>query len=95
VYCIFAFTISSEGDAIKVILRVRPPETNIGAPFTGRVVEVNSCANSITLLAKPDPKVFTFDHVSDTDATQESVFSSVGKTLIESCVAGYNGTIFA
>ena len=26
---------------------------------------------------------------------QESVFSAVGKSLIESCVAGYNGTIFA
>ena len=26
---------------------------------------------------------------------QESVFSSVGKSIIDSCMSGYNGTIFA
>ncbi|KAL8592975.1 hypothetical protein ACOMHN_017905 [Nucella lapillus] len=91
-------SVSSEGDAIKVFLRVRPPESGAGCsglPISGRVVEVNANNNSVTLLAKPDPKVFTFDHVADIHSTQESVFSAVGKLLIESCVAGYNGTIFA
>ncbi|KAK7114455.1 kinesin-like protein KIF15 isoform X2 [Littorina saxatilis] len=87
---------SSGEDAIKVIVRVRPPGNASSAlPFAGQVVEVNSNNNSVTLLAKPDPKIFTFDHVADTDSSQESVFTSVGKALIDSCIAGYNGTIFA
>ena len=62
---------NSEGDAIKVFLRVRPPENaNSALPFNGRVVDVNASNNSVTLLAKPDPKVFTFDHVADTNSTQ-------------------------
>ncbi|XP_076449175.1 kinesin-like protein KIF15 [Babylonia areolata] len=90
-------SVSSEGDSIKVFLRVRPPENGVGGtlPISGRVVEVNNSTNSVTLLAKPDPKIFTFDYVADSLSTQESVFSAVGKSLIESCVAGYNGTIFA
>ena len=63
--------VNSEGDSIKVFLRVRPPENaNSALPFNGRVVEVNTGNNSVTLLAKPDPKVFTFDHVADTNSTQ-------------------------
>lgn len=27
--------------------------------------------------------------------TQEEVFGAVGKKIVEGCVAGYNGTIFA
>lgn len=87
---------TGDGDAIKVFLRVRPPDTvNNALPCSTSVLEVDSAKNAVILLAKPDPKVFTFDSVADTDCTQESVFSAVGKSLIESCVAGYNGTIFA
>lgn len=55
---------------------------------------VTSC-NTIRLHSKPEPRNFTYDHVADMDTTQEAVFSSVAKNIVESCINGYNGTIFA
>ena len=67
----FCFVYRGEGDSIKVFLRVRPPEnTGVALPCSGRVVEVNTSGNSVTLLAKPEPKMFTFDHVADINSTQ-------------------------
>ncbi|CAN2389652.1 microtubule motor activity, partial [Pristimantis euphronides] len=88
---------SSEGDAIRVFVRVRPPLE--GSPVDGDgdqglCLSVLS-PNTIRLHSKPEPKMFTFDHVANLDATQESVFSSVAKNIVESCMNGYNGTIFA
>ncbi|NXX74475.1 KIF15 protein, partial [Urocolius indicus] len=87
---------SVEGDAIKVFVRVRPPSE--GAALTdgdhGLCLSVLS-ANTIRLHSKPEPKIFTFDYVANMETTQESVFSSVAKNIVESCMNGYNGTIFA
>ena len=38
---------------------------------------------------------FRFAHVLPTAATQEEVFKTVAKPVVESCLDGYNGTIFA
>ncbi|KAJ6661982.1 hypothetical protein lerEdw1_012829 [Lerista edwardsae] len=86
----------AEGDAIKVYVRVRPlPEGSLLADGDhGLCLSVLS-SNTIHLHSKPEPKIFTFDHVADVDTTQESVFSSVAKNIVESCMNGYNGTIFA
>uniref|UniRef100_A0A8C3SUK7 Kinesin family member 15 n=1 Tax=Chelydra serpentina TaxID=8475 RepID=A0A8C3SUK7_CHESE len=88
--------ISTEGDAIKVYVRVRPPSE--GAALAdgdqGLCLSVLS-SNTLRLHSKPEPKIFTFDHVANMDTTQEAVFSSVAKNIVESCMNGYNGTIFA
>jgi len=42
-----------------------------------------------------DQKMFTFDYVADDEVTQEEVFSRVAKPIADSCLEGYNGTIFA
>uniref|UniRef100_A0A8C3SR31 Kinesin family member 15 n=1 Tax=Chelydra serpentina TaxID=8475 RepID=A0A8C3SR31_CHESE len=86
----------TEGDAIKVYVRVRPPSE--GAALAdgdqGLCLSVLS-SNTLRLHSKPEPKIFTFDHVANMDTTQEAVFSSVAKNIVESCMNGYNGTIFA
>ncbi|XP_058534774.1 kinesin-like protein KIF15 isoform X2 [Ochotona princeps] len=86
----------NEGDAIKVFVRIRPPAEGC------RLAEgdPNLClsvlsATALRLHSSPEPKTFTFDHVADVDTTQESVFSTVAKSIVESCMSGYNGTIFA
>ncbi|XP_077160373.1 kinesin-like protein KIF15 isoform X2 [Paroedura picta] len=91
-----ALSPSSEGDAIKVYVRVRPPpEGSVLADGDhGLCLSVLS-SSTIRLHSKPEPKVFTFDHVANVDTTQESVFSSVARNIVESCMNGYNGTIFA
>uniref|UniRef100_G3QJF5 Kinesin-like protein KIF15 n=2 Tax=Gorilla gorilla gorilla TaxID=9595 RepID=G3QJF5_GORGO len=87
---------SNEGDAIKVFVRIRPPAERSGSADG----EQNLClsvlsSTSLRLHSNPEPKTFTFDHVADVDTTQESVFATVAKSIVESCMSGYNGTIFA
>ncbi|XP_045847974.1 kinesin-like protein KIF15 isoform X1 [Meles meles] len=87
---------SNEGDAIKVFVRIRPPTEGSGSADG----EQNLClsvlsSTTLRLHSNPEPKTFTFDHVADMHTTQESVFSAVAKGIVESCMSGYNGTIFA
>uniref|UniRef100_A0A671WCY4 Kinesin family member 15 n=1 Tax=Sparus aurata TaxID=8175 RepID=A0A671WCY4_SPAAU len=88
---------SSDSNSIKVFVRVRPLTQGSGLTTDG---DQNLCLtvtspNTIRLLSKPEPRTFTYDHVADMDTSQDSVFSSVAKNIVESCVNGYNGTIFA
>ncbi|XP_065827584.1 kinesin-like protein KIF15 [Oscarella lobularis] len=82
---------SSCDDAIKVYLRVRPQDASDSSEPCLRVAD----PTTLTLACRPEPRSFTFDHVANVQTTQEEVFAAVAKKIIESCVAGYNGTIFA
>nr|XP_020743205.1 kinesin-like protein KIF15 [Odocoileus virginianus texanus] len=87
---------SNEGDAIKVFIRIRPPTEGSGSADG----EQNLClsvlsSTTLRLHSNPEPKTFMFDHVANMDTTQESMFSTVAKGIVESCMSGYNGTIFA
>ncbi|XP_072507515.1 kinesin-like protein KIF15 isoform X2 [Notamacropus eugenii] len=89
--------VSNDDDVIKVFIRVRPPTEG---PILNDGERPGMCLSVLTsktlrLHSKPEPKIFTFDHVADMDTTQESVFSNVAKGIVESCMNGYNGTIFA
>ncbi|XP_072051741.1 kinesin-like protein KIF15 [Amphiura filiformis] len=84
-------SVGDSGDAIKVYLRIRPPAEG-DLDHNGQILDVKP-PNAVLL--KSTKKVYTFDHVADTQTTQEAVFAAVGKPTIESCVAGYNSTIFA
>ncbi|KAI5611764.1 kinesin-like protein KIF15, partial [Silurus asotus] len=92
--CLFR---SIDGDAIKVYVRVRPLTQGTGLTTDG---DRNLCLavtsdHTVRLNSKPEPRNFTYDHVADMDTSQESVFSCVAKNIVESCMNGYNGTIFA
>ena len=38
---------------------------------------------------------YTFDHVYDQNSTQEEVYEQTAKGVINSCLEGYNATLFA
>ena len=57
-------------------------------------VQVGDDGQSVEVDTKPLSR-FTFDSVADVHSTQEHVFTTAGKKIVESCVDGYNGTIFA
>uniref|UniRef100_A0A8C2ZEN0 Kinesin family member 15 n=1 Tax=Cyclopterus lumpus TaxID=8103 RepID=A0A8C2ZEN0_CYCLU len=86
-----------DGDSIKVFVRVRPLTQCSGLTTDGdpKLCLTVTSPNTIRLLSKPEPRTFTYDHVADMDTSQDSVFSSVAKNIVESCMNGYNGTIFA
>ncbi|KRZ58243.1 Kinesin-like protein KIF15, partial [Trichinella nativa] len=83
--------LENSADFIKVIVRLRPLP-NSGIPNLVSCAEVkDDCHISL----KTYPRTFTFDRIADESATQESMFTCVGKSIIDGCVEGYNGTIFA
>ncbi|XP_053455384.1 kinesin-like protein KIF15 [Nycticebus coucang] len=87
---------SNEGDAIKVFVRIRPLAEGSGSADGEQSLCLSVLSSvSLRLHSNPEPKIFTFDHVANMDTTQESVFSTVAKSIVESCMSGYNGTIFA
>ncbi|XP_014863192.1 PREDICTED: kinesin-like protein KIF15 isoform X2 [Poecilia mexicana] len=88
---------SGDSDSIKVFVRVRPLTQGTGLTTDGdQSLCLNvSSPNTIRLLSKPEPRTFTYDHVADMQTSQDSVFNSVAKNIVESCMNGYNGTIFA
>ncbi|XP_071353641.1 kinesin-like protein KIF15 [Trachinotus anak] len=88
---------SGDSNSIKVFVRVRPLTQGTGLTTDGdqSLCLTVTSPNTIRLLSKPEPRTFTYDHVADMDTSQDSVFSSVAKNIVESCMNGYNGTIFA
>ena len=96
IFNVLLIIISNEGDNIKVFVRIRPPHKQIleGSADNSVCLETNS-PKSLTIFTKPEPKQFIFDHVANMETTQEEVFATVGKGIMEAFVDGFNGTIFA
>ncbi|KAI7811668.1 kinesin-like protein KIF15-A isoform X2 [Triplophysa rosa] len=88
---------NSDGDAIKVFVRVRPLTQGTGLTTDGdhSLCLTVTSPQTVRLHCKPEPRNFTYDHVADMNTSQEEVFSSVAKNIVHSCINGYNGTIFA
>ena len=42
-----------------------------------------------------DQKTFTFDYVATQDSEQAELFETIARPIADSCLQGYNGTIFA
>lgn len=40
-------------------------------------------------------ETFSFDHVAGEESTQEEIFNVIGKPIVDQCLMGYNGSIFA
>mmetsp|Transcript_4746 Transcript_4746/g.9155 ORF Transcript_4746/g.9155 Transcript_4746/m.9155 type:complete len:1670 (+) Transcript_4746:58-5067(+) len=78
---------------VQVYVRVRPPNDKELSNAYRSCLEVKGA--SLVINSKPEPKTFTFDQVAGEEVTQEDVFQNVGKPISDTCLAGYNGTIFA
>jgi len=85
----------SSEEAVRVIIRMRPSnyrEIQAGAKTAISLDEVNE---RVLLNCGEDQTVFTFDHVAGPEETQERFFNLVGKPAVDTCIAGFNSTIFA
>ena len=61
---------SSSGESIRVFVRVRPPDPNLSGDLDhAHCLNVTS-ATSVTMQSRPEPRVFTFDHVAGMNTTQ-------------------------
>merc|ERR1719498_329951 len=57
---------------------------------TNRMVKVNKPGSQ-----GGDSRDFTFDAVYDANAKQEEIYAETATLIVDSCMTGYNGTMFA
>ena len=93
-----ALSTTAQKDNVKVVIRVRPiNERERGGGPESKVklclqVERNE---KITLDRGMDQKNFTFDYVATQDSEQATLFEKIARPIADSCLQGYNGSIFA
>ena len=63
--------------------------------FHGTTVKISSSINRSLSTTAFEGETFTFDAVGGPNTEQDHVFNNVAKQIIENCLQGYNGTIFA
>lgn len=81
---------------IKVVIRVRPFNQREADDMTNRsCVEISNAGTQIKLDLGQEGKVFNFDFVGDPSIDQLSIFKHIAAPIADSCMQGYNGTIFA
>ncbi|KAJ1374197.1 Kinesin-like protein kif15, partial [Parelaphostrongylus tenuis] len=78
----------ASAEFIRVTARVRPAST-------AQLRIVNVLDDKTLCFNSSNPKYFTFDSVFGEDVTQTQVFEDIGGRIVDGCVDGYNGTIFA
>lgn len=84
---------ASSSECVRVVIRIRP--LNEREQNTVPCLEVGDGGRNIIVNDQGNSRKFTFDSIFPIDGKQEDVFRNVAKPIIDSCLAGYNGTIFA
>lgn len=87
---------------IQVAVRVRPlngNEVSEGEIIPWRIkqntIEITKFDNENQVsFKKPSKQSFAFDHCFAENQTNEQVYTKVAKSVVTSCLEGYNGTIF-
>jgi len=78
-----------------VMVRLRPENDHERESGATPCLQGQPASNAVIYSTGTKSEVFTFDHVADTNSTQEEVFRMVGKVVADNCLQGYNGTILA
>ncbi|CAI9261700.1 unnamed protein product [Lactuca saligna] len=78
---------SHQDPPVKVIARIRPPNSHEKGDYT--VIKVSEDSVSV------GDRKFTLDAVLDSKSSQEDVFKLVGVSMVKSAMAGYNTSILA
>jgi type II secretory ATPase GspE/PulE/Tfp pilus assembly ATPase PilB-like protein len=56
---------------------------------------IKDVSNKKTLTLETMPEVFTFDYIACEETTQSEIFQEIGRSIIDQCLHGYNGSILA
>jgi kinesin family protein 15 len=87
---------SNDKSGVRVVVRIRPfseREQNTGNARSILTVDPVS-HKTLQLDVRPTPKSFTFDYVAGSEIDQTEMFERCGRPIVDSCLSGYNGTIF-
>lgn len=89
---------NNQSENVKVVVRCRPLNSTEKTNNEALAVQVDEKQGVIAVaLSNPptDYKRFTFDYTYPSGTQQELIFNQTAKAIIDSSIAGYNGTIFA
>ncbi|XP_071795698.1 kinesin-II 95 kDa subunit-like [Asterias amurensis] len=90
---------SKKAESVKVVVRCRPMNTKEKAEKYERVVDMDVPRGVITIKNPKStlepPKQFTFDSVYNWNSKQRELYDETFRSLVESVLNGFNGTIFA
>ncbi|XP_048873883.1 kinesin-like protein KIF3B isoform X2 [Brienomyrus brachyistius] len=91
---------SKNSESVKVVVRCRPMNEKEKAANFERVVSIDVKFGQVSVknprgTAQEHPKVFTFDSVYDWNSKQVELYDETFRSLVESVLLGFNGTIFA
>ena len=84
---------TNEKSSVQVAVRIRPLNSR-----ENRTELITNIINNTIILTNPDDsekKNFTFDYVYDYKDTQEIIYNTIGKQVIDNSFKGYNCCIFA
>eukprot|EP01137_Pigoraptor_chileana_P013076 Opistho-2@66158 len=86
-------------EAVKVIVRCRPLNAREKGLNCNIVVDMDSKIAQVAIKNPEEPnelpKTFTFDSVYGIDSNNRMIYDDFGFPMVESVMAGYNGTVFA
>lgn len=82
-------------DNIKVSIRIRPLNDRERLEGSKLSVTITDPGRTLSLDIKSDQKTFTFDYIASEEIDQKCIFEKVARPIADSCLTGYNGTIFA
>ena len=86
-------------ECVKVMVRCRPMNEKEKGNGSQNVIEVDKSVNQIIITGEQkggeQERAFTYDSVYGPESTQREVYDEGAFGLVESVMAGYNGTIFA
>jgi len=86
-------------ETVQVMVRMRPMNKREVAEGSKQCVRIDKKVNAVLISEtsdfKNDPRQFTYDAVYDQSSSQREVYDEGAFPLVESVMAGYNGTIFA
>lgn len=99
--------VEADDGKVKVVVRVRPVlarerDCGVAMSVDETTVTISTGGGENALNAGDDEEsprvlthVFCFDHVYPSSASQEDVYERTARPVVESCLEGYNATIFA
>ena len=82
-------------DNVKVAIRIRPLNEKESQEGSKSCISVQDSQKNLIIDLKAEKKYFTFDYIASEDSSQQEIFEQIGKPISNSCLSGYNGTIFA
>ncbi|WIA28846.1 hypothetical protein OEZ86_011372 [Tetradesmus obliquus] len=89
---------SKNTESVKVVVRCRPLNEKEKQDGRERIVDMDARQGQVAVRnpkSEEPPKTFTFDQVYDWNSEQATIFEITAKPIVDACMDGYNGTIFA